>query len=154
MSADVTFTYKSGGKDVTKTLTAAEMIPSREALGLWRVDGAAWKVYATTKQYQASSDDYRLANVAAGLPMGDPKFQQGTVKQGTRLASQGFALITQWMDGTNFQETVQISGGCAAANTVGLRYFQGFIKPGITEPAFGHSEQAAELVDAIVAWGH
>ncbi|OCH83723.1 hypothetical protein OBBRIDRAFT_872009 [Obba rivulosa] len=190
MSTDVTFTYKSGGKHVTKTLKAADKISSREALGLWKVDGKAWKVYATTKQLQALSDDYTRASQAAALPMGDPKFQQGSVKQGTKPASEGFVLITQWMDGTNFQKTIQsfktaltrqnishnktseeykrITRGCNAANQVGLKDCQGFIKSGIAQPlrfidihtswnpsthTFGHSEQAAELVEAIVAWG-
>ena len=105
--ADIIFTYKSGGQTIQKTLRNADKIPSREALGLWKVDGKAWKVYGTTKEYNKLSQDYRRADVAAGLPMGNPSFQQGTVKQGTKPASEGFALITQWMEGTNFQKTVK-----------------------------------------------
>lgn len=106
MSTDtVVFTYKKGGKTITKTLEGSKKIPSREALGLWNVDGKAWKVYGTANKYQALSQDYRRADVMAGLPMGDPSFQQGSVTQGTHQAKQGFVLITQWMDGDNFQKT-------------------------------------------------
>ena len=101
---DVTFTYKSGGKDIKKTLKWADRFSSREALGIWKVESKAWKVYSTTKEYQSLSDDYRRAAVAAGLPMGDPAFQQGKVQQGTKPQSEGFVLVTQWMDGTNFQK--------------------------------------------------
>lgn len=102
---DVTFTYTSRGKPITKILPEAEKIPSREALGLWKVDNKAWKVYATTKEYTKLSQDYSRADVMAGLPMGQPSFQQGAVKQGTKAPSEGFILATEWMDGTNFQKT-------------------------------------------------
>ena len=63
----------------------------------------------------------------------------------------------------------RIKGGCDAANKVGLQDCQGFVKPGITEPVrfidvhtswnektqkFGHSEQAAGLVEVIDKWGN
>lgn len=105
MSDDVVFTYKSGGKEKKQVLKWADRKSSREAVGIWHVGSKAWKVFATTKEYQTFSDDYRRAAVAAGLPMGDPAFQQGTVKQGSKAQSEGFVLITQWMDGTNFQKT-------------------------------------------------
>ena len=107
MSDDVVFTWTSGGKEQTRTLRAADKISSREGLGLWKVDNRAWKVYATTSQLNALSSDYTRAQVDAGLPVGTPapSFQQGSVKQGTKPPTQGFVLIAQWMDGTNFQKT-------------------------------------------------
>ncbi|KAI0697583.1 hypothetical protein BC835DRAFT_1413619 [Cytidiella melzeri] len=153
---DLVFTYKVKDKEIKKTLKASERKSSREAIGIWKVDSKAWKVYGTTNKYQALSDDYRRAAVAAGLPMGDPSFQQGKVKDGKKAETQGFVLITQWMEGTNFQKTSssfkaaltkeklskdkttndykRTKSGCDAANTVGLKDCQGFIKPGINEP--------------------
>ena len=101
MSDDVTFTYKSGGKDVTQTLKAADKISSREALGLWHVGTKAWKVYSKTKEYDSLSDDYRRAQVDGGLPMGSPAFQKGTVTRGNDT-SDGFVIISQWQDGKKF----------------------------------------------------
>jgi len=121
MADDITFIYlnQQGQGTVTTTLNAADKIISREALGVWKVDNHAWKVYATTNQYQALRDDYRLgrAKVAAGLPMGDPRqFQQGTVKQGTNAPSDGFILMTEkWIDGINFQKRI------ARLNTTALK---------------------------------
>lgn len=107
MAENVVFTYTSNGQQQTRTLLAADRIPSREALGLWQVGNRGWKVYATTAQLAAISADYTRAQVDAGLPVGTPPpaFQQGTVRQGTRPPTQGFVLIAQWMDGTNFQKT-------------------------------------------------
>ncbi|KAI0697585.1 hypothetical protein BC835DRAFT_1413621 [Cytidiella melzeri] len=190
MADDVVFTYTSGGKEIKTTLKGSERYNSREAIGIWKVNSKAWKVYGTTKQYQALSDDYRRADVAAGLPMGNPSFQLGTVKVGNKTETQGFILITQWMEGTNFQKSAssfeaalakeklskdtttndykRTKGGCDAANKVGLRDPQGFVKPGIYEPlrfidihtswdpvlnVFGFSGKAAELVEVITKWG-
>lgn len=62
---------------------------------------------------------------------------------------------------------VGITAGCIAANKVGLRDGQGFVRTGIIEPIrfvdvhtswnstmkkYGHSEQAQALVDTINAW--
>jgi hypothetical protein len=104
--SDVTFSYRSGNKTINLTLKWAERKPSREALGIWQVNtNRAWKVYAQKSQLNNLKEDYARAAVDAGLPMGKPSFQEGTVKQGTSPATQGFALITEWMTGTNFQKT-------------------------------------------------
>lgn len=107
MADDVVFTWTSGGKQQTETLSATKKISSREAVGLWIVGNSIWKVYATTSQLAKIDADYTRAQVDAGLPVGSPapSFQQGLVKQGTRPVTQGFVLIAQLMDGTNFQKT-------------------------------------------------
>lgn len=61
----------------------------------------------------------------------------------------------------------RIVTGCDAANILGLKDCQGYIKTGNPEPIrfvdvhtswneqthkYGHSEQATELVDTITAW--
>lgn len=104
---DVVFTYISGGKKQTRVLHAHDKMSSREAIGLWKVDNCAWKVYATTSQLDALTDDYTHAQVDGGLPVGTPapSFQVGTVKQGEKTETHGFVLIAQWMSGTNFQKT-------------------------------------------------
>lgn len=101
MSQDVTFKYTSGGKQETQILRWADRIASREGLGLWHVGNYAWKIYASTAQYQRLLEDYNRAGVH-GLPMGQPRFQQGTVQRGTNPPTQGFALIVNWMTGTFF----------------------------------------------------
>ncbi|KAI0724977.1 hypothetical protein C8Q72DRAFT_786381 [Fomitopsis betulina] len=142
----------------TETLSATKKISSREAVGLWIVGNSIWKVYATTSQLAKIDADYTRAQVDAGLPVGSPapSFQQGLVKQGTRPVTQGFVLIAQLMDGTNFQKTnasfksaltkenvshdktstdyQRITAGCNAANKVGLQDCQGYVKPGNHEP--------------------
>ena len=99
--ADITFKYTQGGKQVTHILKRADRINSREGLGIWHVGNYAWKVYATTAQYKKLSEDYHRAAVH-GLPIGDPRFQQGTVQQGTGRATQGFVLVVRWITGAFF----------------------------------------------------
>lgn len=63
---------------------------------------------------------------------------------------------------------IRTKGGCDAANVVGLKDCQGFVKAGIREPLrfidvhtswnqrtkkFDHSEEAQALVDVIDTWG-
>jgi hypothetical protein len=103
--SDVTFSYRSGSKTINLTLKWADRLTSREALGIWKVNNRAWKVYAQKSQFNNLKEDYARAAVDAGLPMGSPSFQEGTVKQGSSPPTQGFALITEWMTGTNFQKT-------------------------------------------------
>lgn len=105
MSGDVTFTYTKSGQQVSQVLRWADRINSREGLGLWHVGSWAWKVYSTRTQYNALSADYRRAAIDAGLPMGDPSFQAGRVQRGTAAATDGFVLITQWMEGVQFLHT-------------------------------------------------
>ncbi|KAF9498174.1 hypothetical protein BDN71DRAFT_446821 [Pleurotus eryngii] len=148
--------YNSGGPK-TQILLAKDRIKSNEGLGIWHVGIYAWKVYSTTSQLQKLKDDYQRADVK-GLPMGKPRFTQGTVQQGSGRATDGFALIVNWVDGSpfNFQqpprpfrkalETQNIShsksdkdytrvkGGCQSAENVGLQDCQGFVKQGAGEP--------------------
>jgi len=91
----------SGGKEVTQILRWADRIASREGLGLWHVGNYAWKIYTTTAQFERLRDDYNRAGVH-GLPMGQPRFQQGSVQRGTNQPTQGFALIVNWMTGAFF----------------------------------------------------
>ena len=67
MPDDVLFTWinSSTGKQESKTLKGADMINSREAIGIWKVDNKSWKVYGTTSQLKALSDDYTRAQVDA-----------------------------------------------------------------------------------------
>lgn len=101
MSGDVVFTYKG----TSTTLPWAARIASREALGIWKVQEQAWKVYSKRTVYDDLSADYHRAAVDAGLPMGNPQFREGTVKRGSGAATDGFVLITEWMTGINFQKT-------------------------------------------------
>ncbi|EPS93368.1 hypothetical protein FOMPIDRAFT_92428 [Fomitopsis schrenkii] len=168
MADEVVFTWTSGGKPKTQTLLGKDKHSSREAVGLWKVGSRGWKVYATTSQLSKIDADYTRAEVDAGLPVGSPTpaFQQGSVKQGTKPTTEGFVLIAQWMDGTNFQKTTasfksaltkekvskdqdstdhkRITGGCDAAKKVGLQDCQGFVKPGIGEPV--------RFIDVHTSW--
>lgn len=187
MSQDVVFTYHQGTQLVQKTLLWKDRKASREALGIWKVDGRAWKVYEKDGQYQKLMDDYLRAEVDAGLPMGKFSFLKGTVKR-SKAPTNGFVLETEWMEGANFQKGSfkqalergeiphekatddygRTKGGCDAANVVGLKDCQGFVKAGIREPLrfidvhtswnqrtkkFDHSEEAQALVDVIDTWG-
>ncbi|KIL67263.1 hypothetical protein M378DRAFT_197126 [Amanita muscaria Koide BX008] len=149
----VVFTYRGGNK----TFNRQPDVSSNEALGVWHDGNKAWKLYATTAQLAKLSADYQRADVH-GLPMGSPAFQQGTVKQGTNQQTQGFALVTNWLTGNEFnfhtppkpfrtalrtqnishskssQDYKRISGGCTSASVVGLQDCQGFVKAGAFEP--------------------
>lgn len=146
--------------------TWASRIPSRETpYGVWqdKKTNEAWKIYPRkidekkkTDNLRDLSADYRRAQVDVELPMGNPRFQEGKVQQGSAKAVDGFALITEWMTGNNFQKTVKplkaaltaqnishdrfsqeylkIKRGCDGANTVGLKDCQGFIHSGISSP--------------------
>lgn len=103
MSQDVVFTYHQGTQLVQKTLLWKDRKASREALGIWKVDGRAWKVYEKDGQYQKLMDDYLRAEVDAGLPMGKFSFLKGTVKR-SKAPTNGFVLETEWMEGANFQK--------------------------------------------------
>ncbi|KAJ7118616.1 hypothetical protein C8R43DRAFT_1137171 [Mycena crocata] len=151
MDNSVTFTYYRGTERKVKDLPLQEMIPSREAVGVWHVDDRSWKVYATTDQYARISEDYNRAAAYAGLPMGKPMFIKGIVKIPGRLASSGFILSIEWMTGTPFhygdtfrtalqrqnishnvqnEEYKRVLGGCNAASQVGLTDCQGFVQHG------------------------
>jgi len=98
-SPGVTVTYTRGGQLLTKILPGRNRIPSREALGLWRVDNnKAWKVYRTRNQFNKLRDDYLRADVVAALPMGNPYFILARVQVGAAASTVGFVLATDWMD--------------------------------------------------------
>ncbi|KAH7883470.1 hypothetical protein F5I97DRAFT_1939215 [Phlebopus sp. FC_14] len=184
----MSFTYTKGNQKITKILLWKDRKSSREALGIWKVDGQAWKVYQTTKEYDKLFADYQRAGIHAGLPMGRYSFTKGKVKKSNKTTD-GFVLATEWMEGTNFQKSAssfeaalkrekisqdknstdykRTKAGCDAANKVGLRDPQGFVKAGIFEPLrfidvhtswndrkndFDHSGEAQALVDKIDAW--
>ncbi|PFH45885.1 hypothetical protein AMATHDRAFT_200193 [Amanita thiersii Skay4041] len=176
----MSFTYMESGRPVEKVLLWAERIDSRESLGIWRVDGKAWKVFRTTDQLEKLRDMYRRAEVGE-LPMGRPKFVQGTVQQGSNRPTQGFVLMVNWMTGTYFhlptkqlnvalkaekishsksaRDYIRIKFGCEAALSLRLNDCQGYVENYASEPiAFidvhlSTSTMAEALVDDIVEWG-
>jgi len=100
---DVIVKYARGGQLLTKKLLGRDKIPSREALGLWKVDNnKAWKVYRTRNQFNKLSEDYLRADTVAALPMGNPFFITAKIQVGTAAPTDGFVLGTDWMDGTSF----------------------------------------------------
>ncbi|KAM6495387.1 hypothetical protein JOM56_008093 [Amanita muscaria] len=149
----VVFTSNSG----KRTLNRQPDVSSREALGVWREANKAWKIYATTAQLAKLFADYHRASVN-GLPMGYPVFEQGTVQQGTGRLTQGFALVTNWLTGTEFnfhrppkhlrtalttqrishsrssQDYKRIRAACISASKVGLQDCQGYVQAGAFEP--------------------
>ncbi|KLO13171.1 hypothetical protein SCHPADRAFT_828441 [Schizopora paradoxa] len=153
---DVTFT-PVGGQAVVLRANAATA--SREGLAIWRVQGKVWKVYRKagdnggTKKLDDLRDDYNRAQ-KEGLPMGTFSFEKGRVQEGTQRPTDGFVLITDDMEGKNFQKGSfkvalrdanvpknkddagykQILAGCEVAMKVGLKDCQGFLKTGITQP--------------------
>jgi len=145
----VTFTYGS----TIKTFNRQPDGSGGEGVGVWRENDVAWKLYSTRQKLQAIMEDYRIAE-NHGLPMGTnpkPTFIEGTVQQGQGAAiTSGFALVTRWSDGTefNFHRTggrpfrlalrdeeishsrsstqyLRILGGCQSASLVGLTDAQG-----------------------------
>ncbi|KAI6110176.1 hypothetical protein EDD16DRAFT_1483638 [Pisolithus croceorrhizus] len=135
---------------------------SREGIGVWHVGNYAWKVYSAKNDSQRNTleklrEDYRRADVH-GLPMGRPRFQDGTIKQGNGNPYNGMALIVDWFEGTNFNfhrppkpfksaleaqkishsksstDYKKIKAGCESAKAVGLQDCQGYVKAGRYEP--------------------
>ena len=96
----VTFSYGS----TTKTFNRQPDGSGGEGIGVWRENNVAWKLYSTRQKLQDIMTDYRIAE-NHGLPMGTnpgPEFIEGSVRQGQNAATSGFALVTQWLDGTEF----------------------------------------------------
>ncbi|KAI5983902.1 hypothetical protein EDD15DRAFT_1829550 [Pisolithus albus] len=160
MSEDIEFTYESGGKQVKQTLLWKDRQSSREGIGIWHVGNYAWKLYSAKDDDQRKTleklrEDYRRAD-AHGLPMGKPRFQDGTIKQGNGHPYGGMALIVDWFEGTNFHRPLKpfnsalktqnishsksstdykkIKAGCESAEVVGLQDCQGYVKAGRYEP--------------------
>jgi hypothetical protein len=72
-----------------------------DSIGVWRDGNKAWKLFPKRDHLKTISAYYQHAAVN-GLPMGDPEFKEGTVQQGTDRATSGFALVTRWLDGIEF----------------------------------------------------
>ena len=72
-----------------------------DSIGVWKDGGKAWKLYPKQADLKRVPTHYYQAAVN-GLPMGDPSFQEGSVQQGTDKGSNGFALVTRWFDGIEF----------------------------------------------------
>ena len=73
------------------------------SIGVWRAGNRAWKLFSKTTSLEKNRRFYETARDRR-LPIGTPTptFQQGTVKQGTQRATQGYALISQWLEGKEF----------------------------------------------------
>ncbi|KAH9980398.1 hypothetical protein BJV74DRAFT_887864 [Russula compacta] len=97
----VVFTPADG--TAAKTFTRQPDGQGGEGIGVWRDGIRAWKLFATQNTYDRTKGYYDTA-IAKSLPIGnlDPVFKKGKVKQGNRAATDGFALITGWLDGTEF----------------------------------------------------
>jgi hypothetical protein len=72
-----------------------------DSIGVWRDGSSAWKLYPKHDHFMTVSTHYQQAAVH-GLPMGDPGFREGSVQQGTDKATNGFALVTRWLEGQEF----------------------------------------------------
>ena len=72
-----------------------------DSLGVWRDNNRAWKIFSSRTNLDKIKAFYNTADVH-GLPMGGPIFREGTVKQGTGRVTNGFALITRWLIGDEF----------------------------------------------------
>jgi hypothetical protein len=73
---------------------------SREALGVWRRDRQAFKLFGTTNQYGRITNDIRIA-IANDLPYAGASAAEGlvyTYENPTYRTLQGFAVIATWYD--------------------------------------------------------
>ena len=93
--------FKSKG--VTKTFNRQPDGRGKEgdSIGVWKDGSSAWKLYPKQADFTRVSTFYHEAAVN-GLPMGDPSFKEGSIQQGTDRATNGFALVTRWLDGIEF----------------------------------------------------
>jgi hypothetical protein len=151
--------FKSKG--VTKTFNRQPDGRGKEgdSIGVWKDGSSAWKLYPKQADFTRLSTFYHQAAVN-GLPMGDPSFKEGSIQQGTDRASNGFALVTRWLDGIEFNfhtppkkfntalrdekishsksstQYKRIHGGCVSADKIGLVDIQGKVngKAGAYEP--------------------
>ncbi|KAI6022767.1 hypothetical protein BKA83DRAFT_4125542 [Pisolithus microcarpus] len=149
MSKDIEFTYKSGGKSVMQTLLWKDRQSSSwEAISIWHIGNYTWKLYSAKdndqhKTLEKLREDYHWVD-AHGLPMGKPRFQDGTIKQGNGHLYSGMVLIVDWFKATNFHRPpscssyrkymyilmLRIKAGCGSAEAVGLQDCQGYVKTG------------------------
>ncbi|GJJ11387.1 hypothetical protein Clacol_005620 [Clathrus columnatus] len=133
---------------------------SRESLGIWFLNGRAWKIVANGSTFAKVNNDYTTAR-NAGLPIGNPVIvERGTVRYtrqgGRELTSQGFVVVAPQFTGEFFQgaaafrnalnrlgitklspEYPRLVRDCTTARTLGLQDCQGFVRrtsTGISEP--------------------
>ncbi|KAI5983901.1 hypothetical protein EDD15DRAFT_1828480 [Pisolithus albus] len=163
MSGNMEFTYESKGRLVTQTLKG-DRIDSHEGIGVWKIDHCAWKMFSKETEKEEKKCRKRVKEYldadSSGLPMGEPRFEHGTIKEG-KNEYPGMALIVNWFDGTNFHLTkdrhqskpfksalqkqnishsksstdyMRIKAGCECAKTVGLQDCQGYVEAGGREP--------------------
>lgn len=90
-------------KNITKTFNRQPDGRGKEgdSIGVWKDGSSAWKLFPKQADFEKISTYYHKAGIS-GLPMGDPSFKEGSVQQGTDKATSGFALVTRWLDGTEF----------------------------------------------------
>ncbi|GJJ11391.1 hypothetical protein Clacol_005624 [Clathrus columnatus] len=133
---------------------------SRESLGIWFLNGRAWKIVANGSTFVRVNDDYNTAR-DQGLPIGNPVVvERGTVRYtregGRELTSQGFVVVAPQFTGEFFQgatafksalnrvgltkaspEYPRLVRDCTTARRLGLQDCQGFFRrlsTGVTEP--------------------
>ncbi|KAH9954108.1 hypothetical protein BC827DRAFT_729124 [Russula dissimulans] len=73
------------------------------SIGVWRDGNQAWKIFSKTTSLEKNRRFYQTArdnNLPNGIPT--PTFQEGTVTEGTKRPTQGYALISQWLEGKEF----------------------------------------------------
>ena len=95
----VVFTSAAGG--ITFDRRPDGQGGERNSLGVWRNNNRAWKIFSSRDNLDSIKASYNTADVH-GLPMGGPIFREGTVRQGTGRETNGFALITRWLIGDEF----------------------------------------------------
>jgi hypothetical protein len=90
-------------KNITKTFNRQPDGRGKEgdSIGVWKDGSSAWKLFPKQADFEKISTFYHKAGIG-GLPMGDPSFREGSIQQGTEKATNGFALVTRWLDGTEF----------------------------------------------------
>lgn len=97
----VVFTPTDG--TATKTFDRQPDGKGGEGIGVWQDGIRAWKLFSSQGTYDKTKGYYDTA-VAHSLPIGNlvPVFKKGKVKLGSKSATDGFALITGWLNGEEF----------------------------------------------------
>ncbi|KAK2467690.1 hypothetical protein APHAL10511_000284 [Amanita phalloides] len=98
----VVFTYEGG----QRTFVTQPHHGGGQGLGVWQDGNQAWKIFPDVgkadKTFKKVTGYYTTA-YGAKLPMGGQPFcPRGTVKQGGDKATNGFAVVTGWLEGTEF----------------------------------------------------
>ncbi|GJJ11386.1 hypothetical protein Clacol_005619 [Clathrus columnatus] len=135
---------------------------SNESLGIWFLNGRAWKIIANGSKFVQVNNNYNTAR-DAGLPIGNPVVvERGTViytrEGGKEQKSQGFVVVAPQFTGEFFQgatafksklnkpevhitklspEYRRLVRDCTTARTLGLQDCQGFVRrtsTGVSDP--------------------